>query len=93
MVSRFIVPRFKLADDTFPVQPGTNVATPKTVKQESIALFNELYSIGLIENIDDFIENIVVERDASDVNRVNVLLPPDLINQFIILAGQIQFIL
>jgi len=47
----------------------------------------------LIENLDDFIDNLIVERDISDVNRINVLLSPDLINQFRVLAGQIQFIL
>jgi phage tail sheath gpL-like len=93
MVSRFIIPRFKLADDTFPVQPGSYVVTPKTVKQETIALFSMLQEKGLIENLEDFKTNLVVERDLTDVNRVNVLLPPDLINQFRVLAGNIQFIL
>jgi phage tail sheath gpL-like len=93
MTNRFIVPRFKLADDTYPVQPGTFIVTPKTIKQESIALFSELYLAGYIENLEEFIENIVVERDATDANRVNVLLPPDLINQFRVLAALIQFIL
>lgn len=93
MVNRFIVPRFKLADDTFPVQPGTYVATPRTVKGEIIALFALLRDAGLIENLDEFKENLVVERDAADVNRVNVLLPPDLINQFRILGSKLQFIL
>lgn len=93
MTNRFIIPRFKLADDTFPVQPGTYVATPKTVKQETISLFTLLRDKGYIENLDDFVDNLVVERDTSDVNRVNVLLPPDLINQFRVLAGLIQFIL
>ena len=93
MSNRFIAQRFKLADDTFPVQPGTYVATPKTVRQETIALFSQLQELGLIENLDDFITNLVVERDTTDVNRVNVLLAPDLINQFILLAGKIQFIL
>jgi phage tail sheath gpL-like len=93
MANRFIIPRFKLADDTFPVQPGTFIATPKTVKQEIVALFTLLRDKGLIENLEDFVKNLVVERDATDVNRVNVLLPPDLINQFRVLAGQIQFIL
>ena len=93
MSNRFITPRFKLADDGFPVQPGTFVATPSTVKQEAIALFTELRDAGLIENLADFIENIRVERDASDRNRVNALLPPDLINQFRVLAGLFQFIL
>jgi phage tail sheath gpL-like len=93
MVNRFITPRFKLADDTFPVQPGSKVVTPKTVRQETVALFADLRDAGLIENLEDFITNLVVERNSVDPNRVDVLLPPDLINQFRILAGQIQFIL
>jgi len=93
MGSRFIVQRYKLADDTFPVQPGSFVATPKTVKQETIALFAELYQAGYIDKLDDFIKNIIVQRDQTNVNRVNALLPVDLINQFQILAGKIQFIL
>lgn len=93
MSNRFIIPRFKLADDTFPVQPGSFVATPRTIRGEIIALFTDLQNAGLIENLDDFITNLVVERDTTDVNRVNVLLPPDLINQFNVLAGLIQFIL
>lgn len=93
MIQRFIIPRFKLADDGFPVTPGSYVVTPKTIRQEIIALFTLLRDVGLIENLDDFIDNLVVERDTSDVNRVNTLLPPDLINQFRVLAGIIQFIL
>jgi phage tail sheath gpL-like len=93
MASRFIIPRFKLADDTFPVQPGSFVATPKTIRSEIISLFTDLRDKGLIENLDEFVTNLVVERDATDQNRVNVLLPPDLINQFRVLAGLLQFIL
>ena len=93
MSNRFIQPRFKLADDGFPVQPGSKVVTPSGIGQEIIALFAQLQNIGLIENLDHFVENLVVERNAADRNRVDVLLPPDLINQFRILAGVIQFIL
>jgi len=92
-VSRFIIPRFKLADDTFPVQPGSKVATPKTVKAETIALFTLLRDKGLIENLDDFIDNLVVSRNDTDRNRIDVLIPCDLINQFRILAANIQFLL
>jgi phage tail sheath gpL-like len=69
------------------------VVTPSIVKQETIALFTLLRDNGLIENLDSFAENVIVERDTADVNRINVLLPPDLINQFRILAGTVQFIL
>ncbi len=93
MTNRFIIPRFKLADNTFPVQPGQKVATPRTVRQEIISLFTQLRDRGLIENLADFVNNLVVERSEADKNRVNVLLPPDLINQFRVLAGLVQFIL
>ena len=93
MISRFIVTRKKLADDTFPAQPGSNITRPKDVKQEAVALFTLLRDKGLIENLDDFITNLIVERNATDRNRVDVLLPPDLVNQFRVLAGIIQFIL
>lgn len=93
MTTRFIVPRFKLADDTFPLTGGEKIATPSVVKQEILALFMELQDAGLIENIEEFKTALIVERNASDKTRVDVLLPPDIINQFRILATQIQFIL
>lgn len=93
MINRFISQRFKLADDTFPVQPGSKVATPKTIRQEIVALFTQLRDKGYIENLEDFVTNLIVERDVTDRNRVNVLLPTDLINQFRILAASLQFIL
>lgn len=93
MSNRFLVPRFKLADDTYPVQPGQMIATPKTVKQEIIALFTELRDAGLIENLEDFIDNLIVQRNSVDKDRVDVLLPPDLINQFRLLSTKIQFLL
>ena len=93
MMTRFIIPRFKLADDTYPIQPGQVIAQPKTIKSEIIALFAELRDAGYIENLDDFADNLIVERNSSDRDRVDVLLPPDLINQFRIMASVIQFIL
>ena len=93
MTQRYISPRFKLADDTFPAQPGSFIARPKDIRQETISLFTLLRDRGLIENLDNFITNLIVTRNTTDRNRVDVLLPPDLINQFRILAGLIQFIL
>jgi phage tail sheath gpL-like len=93
MQNRFLIPRFKLADDGITLTPGAKIVTPSVIKQEIIALFTQLEEAGLIENLDDFIDNLIVERDATDVNRVNALLPPDLINQFRVLASLIQFIL
>ncbi len=93
MANRFIDERFKLADNSFPAQPGSKVVRPKDIREESIALFTSLRDIGLIEDLDDFVDNIVVERDPVDRSRVNVLLPANLIDQFRVLAAQIQFLL
>jgi phage tail sheath gpL-like len=95
MTNRYIVTRFKLADDGITIQPGSRIATPSSIKQEIIALFHEMGpdGTGLIENLDEFEDNLIVQRNAADRNRVDVLLPPDLINQFRMLAGVIQFIL
>ena len=46
---------------------------------------------GLVENYSAFEQNLLVERDVNDPNRVNVLYPPDLINQLRIFAVLAQF--
>jgi phage tail sheath gpL-like len=93
MLTRFIIPRMKLADNSFPVFPGSNVVTPSVIRSEIIALFSQLRDRGLIENLEEFKTNLIVERDETDKSRVNILLPADLINQFRIAASKLQFIL
>lgn len=93
MFTRFILPRFKITDDGNPIVPGSYMCSPSTIKQEIIALFTILRDQGFIENLPQFVGNLIVERDANDVTKVNVLLPPNLVNQFRILAGTIQFLL
>ena len=46
---------------------------------------------GLVENSQAFKANLIVERDPNDPNRVNVLYPPDLVNQLRIFAVLNQF--
>ena len=38
-----------------------------------------------------FKENLIVERNATDPNRLDVLFPPDLINQLRVFATLVQF--
>ncbi|NDV20881.1 phage tail protein [Pseudodesulfovibrio sp. JC047] len=86
-------PRHKLADDGTRLGPGQAIVTPSIIRAELLALFRELETKGLVENFDQYKKGLLVERDADDRNRVNVLSPPDLINQLRIFAEQIQFIL
>ena len=86
-------PRHKLADDGTRFGPGQAIVTPSIIRAELLALFRELEEKGLVENFDQYKADLIVERDADDRNRLNVLSPPDLINQLRIFAEQIQFIL
>lgn len=86
-------PQAKLADDGVVVPVGQSIMTPKTGRAEAIAIFRNWEALGLVENIAQFKNDLVVERDATDVNRLNFTLPPDLINQFRVGAATIEFLL
>lgn len=84
-------PRHKLANDSTRLGSGQAVITPKLGKAEAITWFREMEELGLVEKFDDFKRDLVVERSVSDPNRLEFLLPPDLINQLLVTAAQIQF--
>lgn len=86
-------PRHKLADDGTLFDPGQAIVTPSSIRAELISLFREWEREGRVENFEQFKDDLIVERDESDRNRVNMRMSPDLINQFIVFAGQIQFLL
>jgi len=83
-------PRFKLANDGTRFGAGQAIVTPKIIRAELIALFWQWEDAGLVENIDQFKTDLIVERDANDANRINALIPPDVINQFRLFAGQVE---
>lgn len=86
-------PRSKLADDGTRFAPGQNVVTPNSVKAEVINLFQDWEEAALVEGFDQFKNDLIVERDATNVNRVNILLPPNLVNQLVVVGTKIQFLL
>lgn len=86
-------PRHKLADDGTRFGAGQAVITPKIGKAEAIAKFREWEELGLVENADQFKRDLIVERNATDRNRLDFMLPPDLINQALVFGTQIGFLL
>jgi phage tail sheath gpL-like len=62
-----------------------------TGKAEAIMWFRQMEELGLVENYDQFKADLVVQRNISDPNRLDFLLPPDLMNQLIVTGAQIQF--
>lgn len=65
--------------------------TPSILRGELIALFLDWRDLGWVEGLDQFKAELLVARDVSDPNRINVILPPDLINAFLVGAFQVQF--
>jgi phage tail sheath gpL-like len=85
--------RYKLADDGIRYSPDQCVVTPKLMKAELIALAQDWADAGLIEDIDGFKSGLIVERNATDRNRLDILMTPNLMNQLVDVAAQIQFVL
>jgi phage tail sheath gpL-like len=86
-------PRHKLADDGARFGSGQAVVTPKIMAAEALAWFRELEELGIVEDFAAFKVALVVERNATDPNRLDILLPPDLVNQLLVAATQVQFLL
>ncbi|SMF85927.1 phage tail sheath C-terminal domain-containing protein, partial [Tistlia consotensis] len=84
-------PRHKLANDGTVFSRGQAVVTPRVIRSEIVARFRQWEEQGLAEDVDQFKADLIVERDANDPNRVNALVPPNIVNQLRVFAGQIQF--
>lgn len=83
--------RHKLASDGTRYGAGQAIVTPAVIKAEMCAQYQAMEEAGIVENFELFKQYLVVERDASDPNRVNVLFPPDYINQLRVFALVNQF--
>lgn len=82
---------YKLADDDAQFAPGQKVMTPKRGRAEAIAKFREWEALGLVEDFDQFKADLIVERSATDKDRLDFLLPPNLVNQLYVTGVQIAF--
>ena len=86
-------PRHKLADDGTNYGPGQPVVTPSVIRAEILGLFGQWELSGLVEDFEQFSAELLVERNGPDRDRLDARLGPNLMNQFRVFAGQIQFII
>ncbi|MGY1490721.1 phage tail sheath subtilisin-like domain-containing protein [Methylobacillus pratensis] len=84
-------PRHKLANDGTTFGSGQAIITPKVARAEFLAEYKAMELEGLVENYRLFADNLIVERNANDPNRLDVLFPPDLVNQLRVFAVLAQF--
>lgn len=84
-------PRMKLAADGTKFAAGSNIVTPSIIKADIIAEYQNLEYNGLVQGSDYFAENVIVQQNATNPNRVDVLYPAVLIDQLRIFALLMQF--
>ncbi|HCC7945859.1 phage tail sheath subtilisin-like domain-containing protein [Citrobacter freundii] len=83
--------RVKLAKDGTRFAPGSALVTPSTIKAELIAEYQSLEWQGYVQDSKGFAAGLIVEQNASNPNRVDVLWDGILINQLRIFAVLAQF--
>lgn len=83
--------RHKLANDGTRFGPGQAIVTPSVIRGELGAVYRQLEREGIVENFDLFQQYLIVERNVSDPNRLDVLFPPDYVNQLRVFAVLNQF--
>ena len=86
-------PRHKLANDSDRIAAGQAVITPMIGKAHAIAKFREWENLVLVEDFNQFKADLVVERNAQNPNRLDFLLPVNLVNQFLQAGVKLGFIL
>lgn len=89
ITSRFA--RMKLAANGTRFAPGAAIVTPNTIKADQIAQYQTLEYQGYVQDSAAFAKSIIVEQNASNPNRIDVLWGGTLVNQLRIFALLNQF--
>lgn len=83
--------RMKLAANGTRFAPGSAIITPNVIRAELIAQYQTLEFNGYVQDAKGFAKGLIVEKNASNPNRVDVLWTGVLINQLRIFAVLNQF--
>ncbi|ELW8194950.1 phage tail sheath subtilisin-like domain-containing protein [Yersinia enterocolitica] len=83
--------RMKLAANGTRFAPGSAIITPNVIRAELIAQYQTLEFNGYVQDAKGFAKGLIVEKSASNPNRVDVLWTGVLINQLRIFAVLNQF--
>jgi phage tail sheath gpL-like len=89
-------PRASMATSSEGVEGDFQIMTEDIAETEAVAWFQQEQEDGNFEPgsavLEQFKSELKVQRSSSNNNRMEWLLPPDLMNQFIVGSGTIQFL-
>jgi phage tail sheath gpL-like len=83
--------RVKLADNGTRFAPGSAIVTPNMIRADLIANYRQMEFNGFVQDADAYAKALIVERNSSNPNRVDILSPDTLINQLRVFALLLQF--
>lgn len=83
--------RMKLAADGTRFAPGSAIVTPSIIAADLIAEYQNLEYQGYVQDSQAFAQALIVQQNANNPNRVDVLWPGTLINQLRVFALLAQF--
>lgn len=83
--------RTKLAQNGTRFAPGSNIVTPNVIKGDLVARYAFLEENGFVQDSASFEQELIVEINATNHNRLDVLWPGTLIGQLRIFAVLAQF--
>lgn len=84
--------RVKLVSNGTRIPAGSNFVTPNTIRAALIAQYQSM-SPGLVQDVDDFSTGLVVQQNATNPSRVDVLYDPILTGGLRVFALMAQFTL
>ncbi len=84
-------PRHKLAQNGTRFGAGQPVMTPNIARAELVAHFSLLEEVGLVEDAEQYKNDLIAEVNGTDPNRLDVMNPPNLVNQLRVIAMKNQF--
>lgn len=67
--------------------------TPDRVRAQIIDVLRQLEELEIVENVSANLAGIICEKDSSDPNRLNCLIPADVVNGLHVLANRIDLYL
>lgn len=84
-------PRHKLVDDGTNIGPGQKFVSPQIISDLITAVEADLETAGIIEQTEQSRKRRKVVRSLTDPNRINAVLPPNLVNQFRTFAASVEY--
>lgn len=84
-------PRAKLLASAERVEAGQQIITPDIGRAEAIDWFLENERQGQVQGLEQFKDEVICRISSSNPNRLEWILPPELVKQFIVGSGILQF--